>query len=211
RPRIVLRSVDAVCIGGERVDVVHVFERDAEREQELRAAPATAAGQAWRNRHRAFAAGDKRHRRHKRRAVLAHLPRQRAVYLGDLARLAGHRIAEDGRSDAARRKYLRASLEALLRSGDNVIGHACKAGVAGLGCFGNLAACAAFEMRAHAIGHLGAPALEDGQRIGVGARIRHGRAAGNGARVVARHVRDDQRRDRRARCGGKPPALNARQ
>ena len=47
--------------------------------------------------HRAFAAGDERDRRRHGCAVAAHLARERAVDLGDFARFAGDRIAEDRR------------------------------------------------------------------------------------------------------------------
>ncbi|MPN43889.1 hypothetical protein SDC9_191450 [bioreactor metagenome] len=99
-------------------------------------------------------------------------------------------------------------LQRLLRRGDQVHLLTGKDCIAGLGCLQR----AVFELLQHGIGNANVVAPQNRQRIGAGARIRHGWPAGDDGRVVARHVADGQRHHLGGRtCGGQPPALDARE
>ena len=85
---------------------------------------------------------------------------------------------------------------------------ACKHGVAGLGGFQQ----ARFQRRAHGGGHGDAVAVQNRQRIGAGAGIGHGGAAGDDGGVVARHIADGEGDHTRRSAGRRqPPALDARE
>ena len=99
-------------------------------------------------------------------------------------------------------------LQRLLRRGNHVHRMAGKTRVAG---FGRLQA-AGLQCGANGRGHIDAIARQNGQRIGAGGRVRHGGAAGDHRRVVARHVADRERDHARRRAGRRQaPALDARE
>ena len=68
-----------------------------------------------------------------------------------------------------------------------------------------------FEMRHHRRRQLHAVGVDEGQRVGAAAGVRHGRPGGDQRRVVARNVRDDQRHHLcRPGRRGQPAALDGR-
>src|SRR5262249_7754380 len=140
--RVVLGAVDAVGVGGERVDAVESAEVDGEREQELgaaAAAPVAADGD------RAFAPAPPRDRPRDPSAVLPALPRQRAADLRDLGCFAGHAVAKDRGRDAVTAEERRRGLQRLLGSGDHAVLDAREDLVAGLRGLGHLTARAALQ------------------------------------------------------------------
>src|SRR5262245_54548334 len=102
---------------------------DGKPEQELAAAPSTAVSTHG---DRAFAAGDERHRRLERLAVLFDLPDERAIDLGDLRGLARDTVAQDDRRDAALAEELRCGFQGLLCGRDHAVLDAGKQPVARL-------------------------------------------------------------------------------
>ena len=176
---------------------------DGAAEQELGGAAAAAA--LGLDGHRGFAAAQDHAGLAERRVAARHRARQRGVHLADLARFAFDLVAQNVRLDARRACQRRSRLQRLLRRGDQVHGVAFEARVARLGRL----ECAALQATQRGIGNGDGVAVQDRQRVGAGARIGHGGAAGDDFGRIAGHIRNQQRDHLRRRAhGGQPTALD---
>ena len=99
-------------------------------------------------------------------------------------------------------------LQRLPRRGDQVHRVAVEGRVARLRCFAG----AGLQRGPYGGRHVDAVAHQGGERVGTGAGIGHGGAAGDDRGVVARHIADAQRHHARRRAGrSQAPALDARE
>jgi len=213
---VVLGAVDAVGVGGQRRHARRAVQLQRERQQELTAA-AAATLRPGRQRDRALAAADEGHWRREGRAgrtMLAHLSHQRRIDLGDLARLAGHGIAQHHRAHAGRLEHGGCRLQTSLGGGDDDVAHAAQARIAGLGRLLGCAGSAARQVLCHRRRHGTAMARQDRLRVGVGGRIGGAGTRSDVGWVIAGHVGHHQREHRGAagrRLQRQPPALDTRQ
>ena len=133
---VVLDTVDAVGVGGQRPHVLLPHQRGGQAQAKLARAPAPALGRTRRarpNRDRGFAARQDHAGPGEGRAAVGHRARRRPVHLADLARLAFHLVGEDVGLDAGGARRRCSGFERLLRRGDHVRGVATEHAVAGLG------------------------------------------------------------------------------
>ena len=147
-------------------------------------------------------------RRLDRLAVAARRERDAGHDTAEFARLALQRVAEDERRHVRRTGDGGRRFEAGERRGDDDGAGMAQPFVAGLGGL----VLRLGQPRGDRIGRRDGVAGEDGAGVGEGGRVGDGRAGGDDREVVAGHVGDGERHQRRRPGGGgQPPALDRRE
>ena len=208
---VVFHAVDAVGVGGQRIDAALPLQALGQTEAKLSGTAAPAAhgtGHVRTDGDRGFPTTQDDTGPRKGLAPARHGTCQRRMHPPHLARLPFHLIAEDVRGQASGAGQVCRCLQRLLRGGDQVYRMAGKQRVAGFGRFQR----AASQRLRHSRRQLNAIARKGSQRVGTGTGIGHGRAAGDGGGVITGHVADGQRHHTGRPAGLRQPAtLDARE